>query len=142
MNEDRHRPLFGLRPPGAPPGLRRRAVDVARAAGVEDLATGGAPAPAPSLTDRLWESRPLRLAWAAVFAALIGVNLYLDRGAIRPTPADRVASADRPSTPDRRAPAEPRTLLAARVEVFQALLGEPVERAGDRPSTREPRRTP
>lgn len=142
MNEDRHRPLSGLRPPGAPLGLRRRVLDAARAARVEDLATGGASAPGPSLTDRLWENRLLRLSWAAVFVALIGVNLYLDRGTTRPEPADRVTNADRSSAGDRPAPAESRTLLAARGEVFDAVLGDPLERAGDRPSTHDPRRTP
>ena len=141
MNERHRHPLHGLRPPGAPPGLRRRTLDAARA-------VGAAPAQEPerSLTDRAWESRPLRLAWAAGLALLIGANLYLDyldRGAIRAAPEARLerAATIRGAAPP-SAPSDSRTLLAARGEVLHALLGDPLGRGGEAPTHHEIRRTP
>jgi hypothetical protein len=57
------RPLAGLRPPHAPPALEAQVLRSAR----EALArpTAGAP------WVRVWESRPLRLAWAATVSVLV-----------------------------------------------------------------------
>ena len=49
----------GLRVPRVPPGLRERAL---RGASTDD---------APGVWDRLWESRPLRLAWILTCSALL-----------------------------------------------------------------------
>jgi len=62
-------PFGDLRPPKAPPALRQRVLQAAhRAARAE---------PEPSLTERLWRSRPLRLAWAAAVVLLLSAHLSL-----------------------------------------------------------------
>lgn len=135
MSRDHHRPFRNLRLPRAPAGLRERTLIAARA-------TAGAGEPADTghrsgrrLTDLLWESRPLRLAWALALVALIGVDLYLGREPAG-APEDRAASAS-------RAPAgsEPRTLLASRGEVLEILLGREPDRRDEPPTTHRPRRT-
>jgi len=67
--------LSGLVPPCPPAGLRARCLEAARRAAV---AQPGASAPqaaqGPDLWSRLWESRPLRLAWAATVTGLIVAN--------------------------------------------------------------------
>ena len=54
--------LSGLHRPTVPVGLKERALAAARAA---------AATPARTLADRLWESRPLRLAWAMAVLVLL-----------------------------------------------------------------------
>jgi hypothetical protein len=67
--------LFGTRPPAAPATLKTRVFAAARRAFRE---------PRPSLTDRLWSNRQLRLAWGLAVVALVLVNLYVTGS---PTPA-------------------------------------------------------
>lgn len=65
-------PLAGLAPPGAPPELRVRVLAASRAALLAE----------PEPRDRwktIWESRPLRLAWAASFLLLLGGHAVLVR---------------------------------------------------------------
>ena len=71
----------GLQPPAPPAELRRRALNEARAAMNSDRAAD------PWL--RLWTSRPLRVAWAAVVVGLIVGNLLVgaDVGLSPPGPA-------------------------------------------------------
>ncbi|MGD2115152.1 MAG: hypothetical protein PVG07_08865 [Acidobacteriota bacterium] len=116
MSRTRRRPFRGLRPPGAPAELRRRTLDAARAAPADPV---GPPEPHPRVvTDRLWESRPLRLAWALLVVALLGVNLLLDA-----SPAELA----RPGEGASAGHGEPRTLLESRDAVLRALLGEGLE---------------
>lgn len=61
--------LSGLRPPGPPPPLRTRVLARASAA--------LQPGPAADPWWRVWESRPLRLAWACTVVLLAGANLLL-----------------------------------------------------------------
>lgn len=139
---DRHRPFRDLRPPAAPAGLRERTLAGARAA----AEAAGRAAPAGEdrpgrrgLADLLWESRPLRLAWAVALVGLIGVNLYLDRAPARTQEPRTAATSQRPAEAGSRP--NPRTLLASRGEVLVALLGEEPVRRDDPPTTHRPRST-
>lgn len=76
-------PYDGLRPPDPPDELRRKTLPVARAA----LANGRR----PDVWTQLWQSRAVRLAWAATVAALVLGNL-----AIGPPPS---GAADAPGLP-------------------------------------------
>jgi hypothetical protein len=67
--------LSGTRPPAASAALEKRVLAAARSAFRE---------PRPSLTDRLWSSQQLRLAWGLAVVALLPVNLYVTG---LPTPA-------------------------------------------------------
>ncbi|MEX1308982.1 MAG: hypothetical protein AB1Z65_01045 [Candidatus Sulfomarinibacteraceae bacterium] len=58
-----------LAPPQAPPGLRQRVIAAARAAAEGD--------DEPDRWARIWESRPVRLAWAASIGALIFGHLVI-----------------------------------------------------------------
>jgi hypothetical protein len=84
-NEDRRIDslLRGLAPPAAPSGLRDQVLPPALAALQQD--------PPPDLWSRLWSSRPLRLAWAGSFTALVLCHLGLT--------VPRVAPADRQPLP-------------------------------------------
>lgn len=111
MSRAFHRPFRGLRPPAAPADLRRRALAAAHAVPV--AASGKAPRDRRNLTDRLWESRPLRLAWVLVFFLLLGANAYLDtRGRNAPQPH---VEAARGRT----------TLIDARALMLRAMLDAP-----------------
>lgn len=145
MSRDGHGLFENLRPPAAPAGLRERALARARAAA--DAAApgplGGEDPPVRpgwrSLTDLLWESRPLRLAWAAALVALVAVNLYLDRAPARAPEVRAAATSHRPAE-DGPEPV-PRTLLASRGEVLEALLGDRPARRADPSTTHRPRST-
>lgn len=65
---DRHDPLAGLRPPRAPSEL---------AAKVLTAATRALDEPSPTIWNRLWSSRPLRLGWGVATLALILAHLGL-----------------------------------------------------------------
>ena len=67
-----------LAPPQAPPELRQRVIAAARAAADR--------ADEPDLWARIWESRPVRLAWAASIGALIYGHLVIG-GSIAPRSA-------------------------------------------------------
>lgn len=56
-------PFDGLRPSAAPAALRERVLDAARQAALEGQA--------PTIWDRLFESRPLRAAWGALCLVLV-----------------------------------------------------------------------
>ena len=75
-------PLAGLAPPGAPPELKERVLAASRAALLS----------APARPDRwnlLWESRPLRLAWAASVLLLLAGHIVV----VRPSrPKDETAA--------------------------------------------------
>ena len=86
MTDDRPRgPLFpGLRPPAPPPELRRKVLRTA----AEALAAE----PTRDIWTRVWESRPLRLAWAASVLILLAGHLLVSahapwRGAARSHPS-------------------------------------------------------
>lgn len=73
MNEKRRTPadpLTGFVPPGAPPELKARVLTASRAA---FLAGPGR----PDRWSLLWESRPLRLAWAATLLLLLAGHAVL-----------------------------------------------------------------
>jgi|GEM_PF-3299290 len=146
MKKTAHRLFPGLRPPAAPESLRRRTLSAVRTAG----RIGAHPAgrPHPVLTDRLWESRALRLAWALLLLGLLSANLALSRsrfaGAQDPVQARRGAPQGIPfGAQSSAAPAglgdEPHTLLASRDEIFRAVLGGRTTDDTERPSA-HPRR--
>ena len=62
-------PLFGLRPPKPSPMLRSRVLREARRAATEPR-----PGRLERLVDRLWDNRPLRLAWVAAALVLLALN--------------------------------------------------------------------
>lgn len=73
MNEKRRTPadpLTGLVPPGAPPELKARVLAASRAALL-------ARPERPDRWNLLWESRPLRLAWAASLLLLLAGHAVL-----------------------------------------------------------------
>jgi len=78
MTSDQDRLLDALKPPQPPPELRdrslRAATDVLRRP------------PVPDRWTRIWESRPLRLAWAAAVAGLLVANTLIPTTP-RPAPA-------------------------------------------------------
>jgi hypothetical protein len=131
MSQDLHDPFRDLRAPAAPAGLRRRALDAARAAAAEPARAGRAAA--ATLTDRLWESRPLRLASGLAVAALLGINLWLDS----PGPGSGARPAR--SAPRIDGHGELFARLESRDAVLDALFGAPAEPGAAAPSTR-PRR--
>ena len=112
MSRTPRHPFHGLLPPPAPADLRRRVLDAARAVPAEPA---GAPRTAPrGLTDRLWESLPLRLAWALLVLLLLSTNAFLDSAA-------RAPGAARPAPEPGRV-----RLLDAHEAVLRALLdGDP-----------------
>lgn len=126
-----HHPVLGkLRPPGAPAELRERILEAARAVPAEPVVSPDTTR--RSLTDRLWESRRLRLAWAFLVIVLLGANLSLelDRRAGLPEAARhavREASA-------RQEPGQRLTLLAARQVGLGSLLSEESDRNHRDPS--------
>lgn len=68
-----HDDIFtGMRRPAVPETLRGRVLAAARAAAGEAVARVR-----PLLTDILWESRPVRLAWAAAVVLGVATNLLL-----------------------------------------------------------------
>lgn len=146
MKRDRHRPFLALRLPHPPDALRERTLTRARA---EARAAAADPAARPGahragrrpLTDLLWESRPLRLAWAVTLVTLIGVNVSLARRPAGPPPEGAIPATRGPAGGTARSDGELRTLLTARGEVFGALLGEDPGPADEPPPTQRPRRT-
>jgi hypothetical protein len=78
MTNHERAPFDGLRPTGAPAHLRGRVLDAARQAAL-------AP-PAPTLWDRLFESRPLRAAWVGACAVLAAAHLALTALPPQPEP--------------------------------------------------------
>jgi hypothetical protein len=121
MTTTRDQLLAGWRSPAAPPGLRERALAAARDSEV---------APLPRrIEDRIWESRPLRLAWLATAAALVALNLALDdRSAAQPAHAVKVAEEqaieDEVGVEIPPAPADGMT-LADSYQLAVALLNDP-----------------
>ena len=65
---DRDDPLAGLRPPGAPDELATTVLSAAKRALEE---------PAPTIWNRLWSSRRLRLGWSVATLALVLAHLGL-----------------------------------------------------------------
>jgi hypothetical protein len=113
--------LAGWQGPAAPPGLRERALAAARDPEV---------APMPRrIEDRVWESRPLRLAWFAVAAVLVALNLTIDDRSA-PQPARTVKVAEEQAIEDEvgaeipPAPADGMTLAEA-YRLAVALLDDP-----------------
>lgn len=78
MNQRSDHLSGSLTPPQAPPELRQRVLTAARQ-------TMGQEAPR-DLWTRIWESRPIRLAWAASIGALIFGHLVIG-GAVSAGPA-------------------------------------------------------
>jgi hypothetical protein len=85
MNEQDRNPLSGLRARGAPRHLKR---SVLNAAG-ETLRVKNDGESAPDAWDRLWESRPLRAAWAATTLGLLVTHVALS---VTPEPRRSAAS--------------------------------------------------
>ncbi len=119
----------GLRKPTAPLALRERVLDAALR--VEPL-------PPRSLEDRLFFSRPLRLAWAAAVVGLLAVNLQL--GPVSPVPPSQPRIAEAPQPEDLLIHAQiincnrPRGLTQAEAmgQLDSLLRGNPTEiRKGD-----------
>ena len=99
MRPDEHSDLFeGLRVPHAPAELAQRVLDAAAEC---DRAL-----PRPTIWDRLWESRPLRVAWA-----LATLGLLLAHAGLSVT-SDLPRSGEDPRVADRRQAREIRELLA------------------------------
>lgn len=70
-------PLAGLSPPSAPPELKARVLAATRSALRE-------PPPPVDLLNRIWESRPLRLAWAASVLLLLAGHALVPRSPAAP----------------------------------------------------------
>ncbi len=85
-HEEMARLLTAIEEPEPPRALRARAL-----AGAEEAWTRGGPA--ADRWRRLWESRPLRLAWAAAVVLLVGANLALRTGSRARPPASPAAAA-------------------------------------------------
>ena len=83
-------PLAGLTPSAAPPELKARVLAATRAALLEP------PLPV-DLFSRVWENRPLRLAWAASVLLLLGGHALVPRSQaappVTPPPAALARSA-------------------------------------------------
>jgi hypothetical protein len=87
--EDHGAPFSGLESPAPPPALRGRVLMLAR----EELAR----AEAPDVWTRIWESRPLRAAWAAATLLLVAAHVAVTvrppaRGGRAPAPVAAPAS--------------------------------------------------
>lgn len=91
MFDSRDDLLAGLSCPAAPPGLRERALAAAKDPGVA--------ASQRRIEDRIWESRPLRLAWLATAAVLVVLNLAVEHRGAAQAPAI-AAAAQAPSIED------------------------------------------
>lgn len=114
-------PFHDLRPPRAPVALRRRTLEAARRAVPE--ASGGVPRSSrPGFADRLWTSRPLRLAWALLMLGLLGANLTLERWVLDPERGGRTAQASHRTARVSQGPGGPWTLLGSREMVLHTLL--------------------
>jgi len=99
MKRDKHRDVFeGLHVPHAPAELRRRVLDAVAESDHRDAS--------PTIWDRLWESRPLRVAWGLATLGLLLANAGLSL----PTSAPRSEGDTR--TADRSQVREARELLA------------------------------
>ncbi|HQT94129.1 MAG: hypothetical protein B7X11_00200 [Acidobacteria bacterium 37-65-4] len=88
MNVERDpvtRLLAAIEEPEPPRGLRGLTLAGAAAAGARE--------PAVDAWRRLWESRPLRLAWAVAVLVLVGANLALRAGSRARPPAVPAAAA-------------------------------------------------
>lgn len=70
-------PLAGLTPSAAPPELKTRVLAATRSAFLE-------PPPPVDLFSRVWENRPLRLAWAASVLLLLGGHALVPRSTAAP----------------------------------------------------------
>ena len=106
MKPDKHSDLLeGLRVPRAPAELERRVLDAASAA--SDRSTMR-----PTIWDRLWESRPLRVAWGLATLGLLLAHAGLSLAPDASRPGNNARAADR------RQAREIRELLALpRVEI-------------------------
>jgi hypothetical protein len=69
MTSNPNDPFDGLRPSAVPAPLRERVLDAARQAALEG--------PAPTVWDRLFESRSLRAAWGALCLVLVAGHFAL-----------------------------------------------------------------
>ncbi len=83
------RPFGELRPPSPPAELRERTLTAARAAARERSFFRSPPAERP-WTDRLWESRALRIAWALVVVVFLAANLLIGQGRHGPASSARL----------------------------------------------------
>ncbi len=127
-------PFHDLRSPRAPAALRRRTLEAARQAAAEASDPPSSRPTRPRLADRLWTSRPLRLAWALLMLGLLGVNLTLERFVLDPERGARAAEASHRSARLQRDPGGSRTLLGSRETVLRTLLeDERPEPRGRRP---------
>ncbi len=80
-------PFTGLAPPGPPAEMREKVLAVAREALAREAV--------PDVWTRIWESRPLRLAWAAAAALLVMANVGIS---MRRPPGGVVVSRTEAST--------------------------------------------
>lgn len=116
-------PFSGLAPPDPPAELRGRVLALAREALAEPAA--------PDVWTRIWESRPLRIAWAVAAALLVLANVGVS--VRRPSSAAVVSrSAARTGTEaEKQATRELSALVALPPidETVQPLLGRAAEDA-------------
>lgn len=133
MNRNRQHPLHGLHPPKAPTGLRQRTLEAARAVSTEPITEQ----PTRSFADRLWASRPLRLAWVLAMVGLLGANLALEFDRMAGLP-DETPLGDLSTLASDRKPGEPQTLLEARRAMLQPVLRDDL---AEDPQSLVPRRT-
>lgn len=126
-------PFHDLRPPRAPAALRRRTLQAALRT-APDASGSGPRRNRPRLADRLWTSRPLRLAWALLMLVLVGANLTLERWVLDADRGGRAAQASHRTARVQEGAEGAQTLLGSRETVLRALLeDERLERRGRRP---------
>ena len=124
---DEPNPLTGLRVPAAPEALADRVLCAANQA--------RQPFAVPSIWDRLWNSRPLRLAWAVALLVLLaihtGLSLFPD-SSLSSTASPRADSREL-----RALLALPRVEISPRAEALAMGGGSKPsdgDRKGDKPS--------
>ncbi len=87
----RRTPFGDLRPLRPPEELRARTLAAARTA-LRESSAGSRPSDRRPLTDRLWESRALRLAWATVVVVCLAANFLIGRTRTTPPPRGDAAA--------------------------------------------------
>ena len=88
MKRDKHGDLFeGLRVPRVSAELERRVLDAATRSDRR--------IPIPTIWDRLWESRPLRVAWGMATLGLLLANVGLSLPTSAPRSEGNMRTADR-----------------------------------------------
>jgi len=139
----RQSPWGGLRPLRPPEELRARTLAAARGA-LRQGATEARPPARRALTDRLWESRGLRLAWAAVVVACLAANFLLGRARVPPpprggatAPASGLAAIAAPEAAQARLPDASQDRRMTLLESRKILLRRWLEAGDEAPDPKE-----